>query len=483
MNDLLTQQAAHGIRQPVVEGLFYPGDPEELGATVDHLLDRVPGTKISEPLIALISPHASYPYSGPVAAWAYALLKNRRVRRVVVISPCHVEMFRGSAVFKGNGYATPLGVIPVDQDFSKKLASTSSLIEHSDRGHRAGPQGRGEHALEVQLPFLQRVLDDFLLVPVVMGEQNYEACRALAVALAELIKGPETLIVASSDLSHFHSYGEAVERDQKVLRAIERWDYLTLSRNLDLRVWEACGGGPIVAAMVAAERLGAVKATVLKYANSGDVPPGDKSRVVGYGAVALYGSQGSGKLVLDTIQLNEAEKSELLRISKESVAESVAGNELTWNPEQGSANLRREAAVFVTLKKQGQLRGCVGSIVPVKSLGAAVAAAAHNAAVNDPRFPPVTSDELRRLSFEISVLSPFRRIRDIEQIEIGEHGLLIEKGRAQGLLLPQVASERNWDQITFLEQVCVKAGLAKEAWKDEEADIFVFSATVFGESN
>lgn len=469
------------VRRPAVAGMFYPGDPGELSATLDQLLGGTPKVAISEPLIAVVAPHAGYPFSGHVAAHAYALFRGRGIQRVVVISPCHVDAFRGSAVFDGEGYATPLGVVPVDQQFCKQLASKSSLIEYSNRGHRKGPQGREEHALEVQLPFLQRVLEEFQLVPIVMGDQSVDSCRALATALAEMIDGPETVLVASSDLSHFHRYKAAVGLDQKVLRAIERWDYLTLSRNLEVRAWEACGGGPVVTAMIAAERLGAVESKVLKYANSGDVPNGDKESVVGYAAVAFSGSKQGNEIDLSPIQLLQREKEELLDISRKSVEKAVNGSASKWNPEGASENLLKEAAVFVTIKKNGQLRGCVGSIVPVSVLGAAVASAAQNAALADPRFPPVSPRELNELEFEISVLSRFYRVRDVQQVKVGEHGLLIEKGRNQGLLLPQVAAERNWDEVTFLEQTCLKAGLPMQAWKDADTVIYVFSATVFGE--
>jgi AmmeMemoRadiSam system protein A len=299
--------------------------------------------------------------------------------------------------------------------------------------------------------------------------------------LAEMIEGPETVIIASSDLSHFHNYEQAVRLDRKVLGAIERWDYLTLARNLEMRVWEACGGGPIVTAMMASEQMGAADARILKYANSGDVTYGDKDRVVGYAAAAFSGSKEGSGIDLDTIGLQPDEKEELLSISRKSVQQAVVGSELEWDSANASANLLREAAVFVTIKKRGQLRGCVGSIVPVQSLGAAVVSAARSAALNDPRFPPVTTRELPDLEFEISVLSPFRRVMNEGEVKVGEHGLWIEKGRNQGLLLPQVATEHNWDRITFLEQTCVKAGLPTDAWKEDDTEIYAFSATVFGE--
>jgi len=469
------------VRKPEVAGMFYPGDPDELKKTLDQLLANVEPADLPEPVFAIVVPHAGYPFSGHVAAYGYAQFRKKKISRVVVIAPCHVEAFRGSSIYDGEGYATPLGVVPVDRKFCEALASKSSRIILSARGHRKGPQGRGEHALEVQLPFLQRVLGDFRLVPIVMGDQSYDSCKALASSLAEMIDGPETVIVASSDLSHFHDYETAVQLDQKVIKAIEKWDYLALARNLEMQVWEACGGGPIVTALMAAERLGAAEARILKYANSGDVPYGDKERVVGYVTAAICGKKTPGKIEVGALRLQQKEKEELIAISRSSVEEAVTGGELKWDPTGASGNLREEAAVFVTIRKDDQLRGCVGSVVPVQSLGAAVASAARNAAIGDPRFPPVTLKELPELHFEISVLSPFRRVSDTREIQVGEHGLWIEKGRYQGLLLPQVATEHNWDRATFLEETCIKAGLPKEAWKEGDTEIFVFSATVFGE--
>jgi hypothetical protein len=351
-------------------------------------------------------------------------------------------------------------------------------------------QGRGEHALEVQLPFLQRVLGEFKLVPVVMGEQSYEASRALGAALAKLLQparspagsapSGETLIVASSDLSHFHPYNEAVMLDRKVLRAIEEWDYFNMSQNFERRIWEACGGGPIVAAMIAAERLGARRAQVLNYANSGDVT-GDKSRVVGYGAVAFTAEPGKGKDQSRAFSLGEKEKDALLKIARASVYAAVKERKLYQCSSQGLPALEQDRGAFVTLKKHGALRGCIGYIAPMRPLCLTVRDVAAAAALEDARFRPVEFRELPELEYEVSVLSPLRRVTDIKQIRVGEHGLVVKKGKDEGLLLPQVATEQHWDRRTFLEQTCVKAGLPPDAWQDEETDIFLFSAVVFGE--
>jgi AmmeMemoRadiSam system protein B/AmmeMemoRadiSam system protein A len=466
------------IRPPAVAGSFYPADPKELGAMIDGFLAKAAPPPL-ENVVALVAPHAGYQYSGPVAAYSYALLKGRKFDRVVVIAPSHYEAFGFSSVYDGAAYTTPFGQVPVDQAFAAKLAKASPTIKLSGIGHTPSPD-KPEHALEDQLPFLQRVLGQFQLVPVIMGDQSYENCRALGVALAKLVAGTNTLIVASSDLSHYHTYDEAVRLDHKTLKAIQEYDYFDLSRNLELRVWEACGGGPIVATMIAAERLGATQAKLLRYANSGDTT-GDHSRVVGYGAVALVKAAGGLRSEEAPFSLGRAEKDTLLKIARQSVETAVREGKLYECSAGGLETLAQERGAFVTLTRNGRLRGCIGYVAPVKPLYLTVCDVARLAALRDTRFRPVTVGELADLRYEISVLSPLRRVMDVQEIRIGQHGLLIHTSDHEGLLLPQVASEEKWDRPTFLEQVCYKAGLPGRAWQDAGADLFRFTALVFGE--
>jgi len=473
------------IRQPAAAGGFYPADPRELARAVDELLARAQPPALPEAPAALIVPHAGYMYSGGVAAQAYALLKDRKYARVVVISPSHMDAFGFSAVYDGDAYATPLGAVAVDKAFSARLAKAGPGLELSSRGHTVSGE-RGEHALEVQLPFLQRALGAFQLTAIVMGDQRYEACRALGVALAKTIQGSEgsTLVVASSDLSHYHPYEEAVRLDRRVLKAIEEWDYYTLARNFEQNLWEACGGGPIVAAMIAAERLGARQARLLKYANSGDVT-GDRSRVVGYGAVALWKAakaSGDGEAKgAGEFSLGRKEQEELLWLARKSVETAVRERKLYECPAPRLPSLLEDRGAFVTLKKQGRLRGCIGYIFPMKPLYLTVRDVAALAAVRDERFPPVATAELDQLEYEISVLSPLRRVLEAKEIIVGRHGLVVKKADREGLLLPQVAAEQGWDRMRFLRETCLKAGLAPSAWQDPESDIFRFTAFVFGE--
>ena len=470
------------VRQAGVAGGFYPADPKVLAATIDEMLAHVAEPPITDRILAVVAPHAGYQYSGPVAAYTYAALRGRKFSRVVVIAPSHYESFGFSSVFEGDAYATPLGLVHVDKAFARKLASMSSTLRLSSQGHDATSAG-AEHAIEVQLPWLQRVLGDFELVPVVMGDQSYESSRALGVALAKLIqsenKNGETLIVASSDLSHFHTYGDAVTIDRKTLHALEEWDYFSMSRNFESRIWEACGGAPIVAAMIAAERMGANQAKVIKYANSGDVT-GDHSSVVGYSADVFVKAQGSAAAETP-FSLSEQEKSELLALARTSVEHAINKDEAYVPTASASDALNRERGAFVTLHESGELRGCIGYTSATKPLYMTVRDTATLAALKDPRFKPVSVSELPKLEYEISVLSPLRRVTDIQQIKVGEHGLLMKNGGFEGLLLPQVPVEQKWDRQKFLEQTCVKAGMSAGCWKDEDTDIFLFTAVVFDE--
>lgn len=472
--------APESVRSAGVAGTFYPGNPNELKTTVDGFLAHAAVPAPRGEIVALIAPHAGYAFSGAVAAHSYAMLKGRPTHRVVVIAPSHFEAFSFTSVYDGDAYTTPFGKITVDEEFVRKLVRLNPEIKLSSRGHAPTSQG-SEHALEVQLPFLQRVLGQFQLVPIIMGDQSYEASRALGVALAELVRGTDTLIVASSDLSHYHPYEQAVNLDGKTLNAIQEWNYLAMSDNFQSRTWEACGGAPIIAAMMAAERLGANRADLIKYANSGDVT-GDRSRVVGYGAVALLKDEGTARQQRPKFSLTPSEKRQLLGIAKKSVETAVKSRKNYGLPANLPPSLRQDRGAFVTLKLDGELRGCIGYTIAMQPLAETVRDVAAFAALRDPRFRPVTTSELEHLSYEVSVLSPLRRVADINQINIGEHGLVIVKGGKRGLLLPQVATEQHWDRNTLLDQTAMKAGLPAKAWRDKDADVFMFTAVVFGDS-
>ena len=266
------------VRHSVIAGSWYPGTEEQLRKTVQGYLDNVEKEELDGERIGLISPHAGYIYSGQVAAYAYRQLDGASYDAVAIISPVH-RMFVGRfAATSAAAYETPLGLVEVDAE----------LVEATDRevGLTRVPQDN-EHSLEIQLPFLQVVLGEFKLLPIMIGDQELSSCQKLGTALARVLKGKNVLLVASTDLSHFHNYDTAVRLDKIILEHVGSYDPEGLAKDLERGKCEACGGGPVIAVMLAAQELGANKAKALKYMNSGDVT-GDRSQVVGYMAAALY---------------------------------------------------------------------------------------------------------------------------------------------------------------------------------------------------
>ncbi len=265
------------VRHSVIAGQWYPGEPRQLRAMMDSFLSAVPAVFLEGTLVGLIVPHAGYAYSGQVAAYAYAQLQGRRFARVVVVSPVHRLYFGHLATTDKAYYETPLGLVEVDRQLVETLAAKTRIARVAEDM---------EHSLEIQLPFLQHVIGDFRLTPIMMGDQDKDSATRLGLALAEVIGEEPALLVASTDLSHFHPYGTAVHLDQEVVRQIVAMDAGGLARTLETDRGEACGAGPVMAVMIAALKLGANKAVLLKYMNSGDVT-GDQSSVVGYAAAAL----------------------------------------------------------------------------------------------------------------------------------------------------------------------------------------------------
>lgn len=269
------------VRSAQVAGYFYPAEPEKLKKDISQLLDVIKSQENINNIFGLVSPHAGYIYSGKTAAHAYNLLAGKNYERVVIISPSHSEYFPGISVFEGDAYETPLGVLEVDREFREKLLTDDETIFTGYEGHRR------EHALEVQLPFLQTVLKNFKIVPIVMGDQSKKNVDILAQKLAE-ISDNETLIIASSDLSHFYTKSQADKLDSIVENRIRDFEFEELQSDLDSHTCEACGGGPIVALMKAASLKNYKRSLVLHRSDSGDVT-GDTSEVVGYLSAVIYG--------------------------------------------------------------------------------------------------------------------------------------------------------------------------------------------------
>ncbi len=387
---------------------------------------------------ALIVPHAGYIYSGPVAARAYDELGAARgiVRRVVMLGPVHRVPVRGLAVPTDEAFATPLGRIEIDRA-ALQAARRLPQVVASDAAHLR------EHALEVRLPFLQRQLGEFALAPFAVGMASVEE---VAEVIDSLWGGPETLIVISTDLSHYHSYAEARQIDGQTLARIS--DFAT-----DLDHEEACGATPLNGFLSVARRRN-LGIRLLAACNSGDTA-GGKGQVVGYSSFALYepgsdvGSEEAGKT--------------LLGIARAAIESRLFGAASTVD----ASWLRQAGATFVTLSKEGELRGCIGSLEAARPLGADVAENALAAAFRDPRFPPVTREEWPGVRVEVSLLSAPKPIRFadeadlLSQIRVGEDGLILECDGRRGTFLPQV-----WQSIprkvTFLRELVRKAGLSAD---------------------
>lgn len=268
------------VRQPAVAGAFYDADPDVLRRHVDSLLDQARGATVKGSIKGLVSPHAGYIYSGSTAAVGYRLLRGKSYDAVILVGPSHREFFTGASIYPGDSYRTPLGDVPVHKEMRDELVKEGGTIMLSDAGHR------GEHCLEVQLPFLQRVLGKFSIVPIIIGNQRREFCLALGNTLAKVASRRNVLLVASSDLSHYHPYDEAVKLDRQVIGFVEALDEKTMMDQIEEERIEACGGGPVVSVMHAAKLLGANRSQALFYCNSGDIT-GDKDAVVGYLSAAF----------------------------------------------------------------------------------------------------------------------------------------------------------------------------------------------------
>ncbi|MCX5813226.1 MAG: AmmeMemoRadiSam system protein B [Proteobacteria bacterium] len=271
------------IREPAVSGMFYPGNPEVLRHDIAKYLENATFDAVEGDVVGMISPHAGYAYSGPVAAYGYKSLLDKAYDIVIVIAPSHRAHFEGVAIQNKGGYRTPLGIVDIDEDISEEILKEGSAVNINLKAHT------GEHSLEVHLPFLQVVLKSFMLVPLVMGTQDLSICEELSRCLYEVIKksGKRVLIVGSSDLSHYYSYDKAVNIDNIIVEHLEKFDIKGLAEDFNRNKCEACGFGTMITTMTVAERCGATGSRVLKYANSGDVS-GDKSGVVGYVSGVFY---------------------------------------------------------------------------------------------------------------------------------------------------------------------------------------------------
>jgi AmmeMemoRadiSam system protein B/AmmeMemoRadiSam system protein A len=452
------------VRAPTAAGTFYPADPERLQAEVRRLIDAAPAAAGEGVLRAGLVPHAAWEYSGQVAARFYRRLVGHHYEAVVLLAPSHREAYRGISIWPGEGLATPLGIVPVARELAERVVAADDSVRFSRLGYG------NEHALEVQLPFLQTVLPGVPVLPLMVGNPSLDLSYHLARTLAGLLAGREVLLLATSDLSHFHDAATARWLDGEVLDLLAAFDPFLLGYRVATGRLEACGAAGLVTALDTARRLGADTVEVLAYTHSGCVT-GDSTSVVGY-ASAVVEERAAG-----TPGLTDREQQTLIGIARSSVEAAV--RRLPQAPLSGlSPALLRKQAAFVTLKVDGALRGCVGVVLAGRPLAQQVRESAVTAALRDERFVPVTPEELPRLAFEVTLLTPLHPLEDPEEIVIGRDGLMLIRGSRNGVLLPQVAVEQGWGRQQLLEQVGVKAGLGPLTWKEPGTLLLVFSGDV-----
>jgi AmmeMemoRadiSam system protein B/AmmeMemoRadiSam system protein A len=450
---------------PVVAGKFYTADRAALEAEIQGYLKAADPVAPETEVLGYIVPHAGYIYSGPVAAYAYDLLRGTDVKVAVIIAPSHYVYSDKVAALDADMYGTPLGEIPVAKDeISKLIRQDESLFT------RDVSMFSQEHSLEVQLPFLQETLKSFRIVPLVMGNPRRQTAARLARALDRTFGHDGVIYIASSDMSHHFTYDTATDMDRLALQRILSMDIAGLVNDDARERCQLCGMGPVTTLMELAALEGYSSAHELKYANSGDTA-GPKSSVVGYCAVAFS----------SVSRLAKSDKEELVALARRSIESWMEQGKL---PEYvpGSEALRARGAAFVTLKDRGRLRGCIGQDTARMPLYRCVQEMAVAAAFEDPRFPQVRSEELPGLTIEISVMSPLRTVTQPADVTVGRDGLVVRKRGRSGLLLPQVPVEQGWEREQFISQTCVKAGLPPDEWK-KGVEMYAFSADVFGEES
>ena len=473
-------------RKPYAAGRFYSGDASALKADLKDLFSKAkePGY---ENVRAVIVPHAGYPFSGIVAASGYRQVDPAAdYEHVFVIATSHTDYYPGASIYSKGNYETPLGEVEVDRVLAQKLIDENRVFSFQARAHQS------EHSLEVQLPFLQYYLQKpFRIIPIVIGTREPSACAEIAEALRPYFN-PRNLFVISTDFSHYPSYKDAREVDRKtadavtanscdhflkVLRANEASGISNLATAM-------CGWSSVLTLLNLTEGSPAYEYHQVQYMNSGDSDyfP-DKSRVVGYYSIVVTESVTAGKndAAGNGFTLTDKDKSDLLGIARLTMEEYVKKGKTPKLDISGfSENIKRHGGAFVTLNKEGQLRGCIGRFEADAPLYEVVQEMAKAAATKDYRFPKVKEEEFGDIGIEISVLTPMRKIESVEEIELGRHGIYIRKGQANGTFLPQVATETGWNLEEFLGHCARdKARIGWDGWKS--ADIYVYEALIFHE--
>ena len=467
------QQSEPVVRPATQANRFYTGDARELSEEVDSFLALHRGATIYHHVAAVIVPHAGYYFSGRVAASAYVSVPvDQPYKRIFLLGPSHHEWLDGASVnTEADYYATPLGNVKVDRETARSISDADSVFSYQPKAHDR------EHCLEVQLPFLQRRFGDVPpIVPIIISTNDFNKLKRIAHVLKPYFT-EENLFVISSDFSHYPSYEDACEVDALTGKAIETGSVEAFIAALEQNArsgkrnlaTSACGELAIATLMLMMD--GSYEVKHLMYQNSGDADNHDHSRVVGYHSFAIVRKSDAG------FALSDDEKRLLKEIALTSIKDSLAGKEISHSSPL-TTHLSAKCGAFVSLHKHGRLRGCIGHFGEDIPLHEIVAEMARAAAFEDPRFMPVTADELADIDIEISVLTPMRRIESLDEFELHRHGIYIRKGYRSGTFLPQVADEVNWTKEEFVSHCAQdKAGIGWDGWKD--AELYVYEAIVF----
>ncbi|MBN1132652.1 MAG: AmmeMemoRadiSam system protein B [Bacteroidales bacterium] len=479
------QQATSGTnRKPVFAGSFYPADPDELKQVLNHYFAEAALLNREElmDIRALIVPHAGYTYSGLVSAAGYGSISpDRQYDNIFIIASSHRLSFNGASVYSEGNYESPLGIVEVNKEIANQLIAENISIDFIKEAHE------NEHSIEVQIPWIQHHFKNpAKIVPIVIGSSRPSLSKDLALALLPFFN-ERNLFVVSSDFSHYPSYRDAVETDKRTCESILanspeafynslRKSALSEVKNL---VTPACGWASILTLVYMTNLHKEIKLSPLLYRNSGDASAGDKSRVVGYWAIAATFEQENSR----NGYISGDEKKCLLEISRITLDHYIKNGTMPEiDPENLPSRLHESTGAFVSLYINQRLRGCVGLFKPDLPLYRVVQEMTVAAAVNDKRFAPVEPFELSTISIEISVLTPLRKIEDISEFVLGKHGIYIAKDGRSGTYLPQVAETKAWTPEEFIGHCSQnKAGLGWNGWRD--AELYVYEAIVFGEKD
>lgn len=467
------------VRQPAFAGSWYPGDKAELQNTVDKLLRAAPRHKLDGDLVALIAPHAGFSFSAPIAAEAFKQIEGSEFKTVILIGPSHGYPLKGISIFDRGYFATPLGKIKINESITSSMISQNVLIRPVREAHR------NEHCLEIELPFLQRALKNFDIVPLLTGQLAPADFSKVAETIAKHLAIGKTLLVISSDMSHYPSYTDANRVDRKILDVIRTLDPRRIASTSRSLLQEGihglsctmCGESAVLIASSAARKLKANCVTILKYSNSGDSHPkgwSDKSRVVGYGAVAITRFPS----------MSPKAQKELLELARKAIENRLEkkGEHPHLKEREISDELSQNLGLFVTLRQGKRLRGCIGQVEYPQPLSQVITQLATSAAFGDPRFPPLTKEELDGITISVTILSPLRKVSDHNEIIPSLHGVLVKRDGKSGLYLPSVWDETGWSKEEFLRHLCRgKARLPETAWKDKETSIYIFTGHSFSE--